>query len=149
MVKFAKFWWQSKKNTMMALAHTSKVLWKVVCTLYGFEENDFLRFIFFWFFTYYKSRNIRYLLRQIKVDVGSFPLLQDMYLYMQCKKIKVVMQNELICKTIKNTLLGASCTYTVSTIRFWHKVKTWLDQMFWQIYQKLMFRGFLSSGNLC
>ena len=34
-------------------------------------------------------------------------------------------------------------------IRFWHKVKTWLDQMFWQIYQKLMLSGFLSSGNLC
>ena len=26
---------------------------------------------------------------------------------------------------------------------------TWLDQMFWQIYQKLMLSGFLSSGNLC
>jgi hypothetical protein len=31
----------------------------------------------------------------------------------------------------------------------WDKVKTWLDQMFWQIYQKLMLTGFLSSGNLC
>ena len=40
------------------------------------------------------------------------------------------------------------CT-TGSTIRFWHKVKTWPDQMFWQIYQKLMLSGFLSSGNLC
>ena len=29
------------------------------------------------------------------------------------------------------------------------KVKTWLDPMFWQIYQKLMLSGFLSSGNLC
>ena len=28
-------------------------------------------------------------------------------------------------------------------------VKTWLDQMFWQIYQNLMLSGFLSSGNLC
>ena len=42
------------------------------------------------------------------------------------------------------------CDYfTGSTIRFWHKVKTWLDQMFWQMYQKLRFSGFLSSGNLC
>ena len=41
------------------------------------------------------------------------------------------------------------CCCTGSTIRFWHKVKTWLDQMFWQIYQKLMLNGFLSSGNLC
>ena len=39
--------------------------------------------------------------------------------------------------------------HTGSTIRNWHKVKTWLDQMFWQIYQKLMLSGFLSSGNLC
>ena len=38
---------------------------------------------------------------------------------------------------------------TGSTIRFWHKVKDWLDQMFWQIYQKLMLSGFLNSGNLC
>ena len=38
---------------------------------------------------------------------------------------------------------------TGSTIRNWHKVKTWLDHMFWQIYQKLMLSGFLSSGNLC
>ena len=38
---------------------------------------------------------------------------------------------------------------TGSTIRFWHKVKAWLDQMFWQMYQKLMLSGFLSSGNLC
>ena len=34
-------------------------------------------------------------------------------------------------------------------IRNWHKVKTWLDQMFWQIYQKLILTGFLRSGNLC
>ena len=39
--------------------------------------------------------------------------------------------------------------YTGSTIRNWHKVMTWLDQMLWQIYQKLMLIGFLSSGNLC
>ena len=38
---------------------------------------------------------------------------------------------------------------TGSTIGFWDKVKTWLDQIFWQIYQKLMLSGFLSSGNLC
>ena len=38
---------------------------------------------------------------------------------------------------------------TGSTIRNWKKVKTWLDQMFWQIYQKLMLSGFLSSGHLC
>ena len=38
---------------------------------------------------------------------------------------------------------------TGSTIRFWHKVKTWPDQMCWQIYQKLMLSGFLNSGNLC
>ena len=40
-------------------------------------------------------------------------------------------------------------SYTGSAIRNWHKVKTWLDQMFWQIYQQLMLSGFLSSGNLC
>ena len=40
-------------------------------------------------------------------------------------------------------------THTGSTIRFWHKVKDWLDQMFWQIYPKLMLSGFLNSGNLC
>ena len=34
-------------------------------------------------------------------------------------------------------------------IRFWHKLKTWLNQMFWQTYQKLMLSGFLSSWNLC
>ena len=38
---------------------------------------------------------------------------------------------------------------TGSTIRNWDKVKTCLDQMFWQIYQKLMISGFLSNGNLC
>ena len=38
---------------------------------------------------------------------------------------------------------------TGSTIRNWYKVKTWLDQIFWQIYQKLMSSGFLSSGSLC
>ena len=37
---------------------------------------------------------------------------------------------------------------TGSATRNWYKVKTWLDQMFWQIYQKLMLTGFLSSGNL-
>ena len=39
--------------------------------------------------------------------------------------------------------------HTGSAIRNWYKVKTWLDQMFWQFYQKLMLSGFLSSGNLC
>ena len=34
--------------------------------------------------------------------------------------------------------------YTGSTTRNWDKVKTRLDQMFWQ-----MLSGFLSSGNLC
>ena len=29
-------------------------------------------------------------------------------------------------------------TITGSTIRFWLKINTWLDQMFWQINQKLM-----------
>ena len=38
---------------------------------------------------------------------------------------------------------------TGSTIRNWDKVKTWLDQIFWQIYQKLMSSGFLSCGSLC
>ena len=38
---------------------------------------------------------------------------------------------------------------TESTIRNCDKVKTWLDQMFRQIYQKLRLSGFLSSGNLC
>ena len=50
-------------------------------------------------------------------------------------------------KSIKKTL--NTIWHTGSTIRFWHKVKTWLDQMFWKIYQKLMFSGFLSSWNLC
>ena len=47
-------------------------------------------------------------------------------------------------------------TYRVSHIvtiikadQNWHKVKICLGQMFWQIYQKLMFIAFLSSGNLC
>ena len=39
--------------------------------------------------------------------------------------------------------------FTGSTIRNWDKVKPWLDQIFWQIYQKLMSSGFLSSGSLC
>ena len=34
---------------------------------------------------------------------------------------------------------------TGSTIRNWYKVKTWLDQIFWQIYQKLMLSGFLTQ----
>ena len=38
---------------------------------------------------------------------------------------------------------------TGSTIRNCDKVNTWLDQMLWQIYQKLMLSGFLSNGNLC
>ena len=32
-----------------------------------------------------------------------------------------------------NILGNKLTTLTGSTIRFWHKVKTWLDQMFWQI----------------
>ena len=47
------------------------------------------------------------------------------------------------------SMIGNLGKITGSTIRNWHKVKTWLDQMFWQIYQKLMLSGFLSSGNLC
>ena len=46
----------------------------------------------------------------------------------------------------KETLFTVPCRltlYTGSTIRNWQKVKTCLDQMFWQIY--LMFSGFLSS----
>ena len=39
--------------------------------------------------------------------------------------------------------------HTGSTIWNWHKVKTWLDQMFRQIYQKMMRNGFFSSGYLC
>ena len=39
--------------------------------------------------------------------------------------------------------------YTGSAVRNWYKVKTWLNQMIWQIYQKLMLSGFLSSGILC
>ena len=38
--------------------------------------------------------------------------------------------------------------YTGSTIRNWDKVNTCVDQMFWQIYQKLKLSDFLSSGNL-
>ena len=45
--------------------------------------------------------------------------------------------------------LFINTAHTGSTIRNWHKVKTWLDQMLWQIYQKLMLSGFLSSENLC
>ena len=46
-------------------------------------------------------------------------------------------------------LVKSFSKYTGSAIRNWYNVKTWLDQMFWQIYQKLMLSGFLSSGNLC
>ena len=49
----------------------------------------------------------------------------------------------------ENSSLNSSLVSTGSTIRFWHKVKTWLDQMFWQICQKLMLSSFLSSGDLC
>ena len=51
----------------------------------------------------------------------------------------------------KSTCCGYHSMYlpTGSATRNWYKVKTWLDQMFWQIYQKLMLSGFLSSGNLC
>jgi hypothetical protein len=41
------------------------------------------------------------------------------------------------------------CQRTGSTIKNCDKVYTWLDQIFWQIYQKLILSGFLSSGNLC
>ena len=51
-------------------------------------------------------------------------------------------------KVLKN-FLYRQFLLTGSTIRNWHKVKTWFDQMFWQIYQKMMLSGFLSSGNLC
>ena len=34
-------------------------------------------------------------------------------------------------------------------IRIWYNVKICLDQGIWQIFQKLMFNGFLSRGNLC
>ena len=46
-------------------------------------------------------------------------------------------------------MLHAFTCCTGSTISFWHRVKTWFDHMIWQIYQKLMLSGFLSSGNLC
>ena len=49
----------------------------------------------------------------------------------------------------KHTDFETSISCTGSTIRNWQKVKTWLDQMLWQIYQKLSLSGFLSSGNLC
>ena len=52
-------------------------------------------------------------------------------------------------KCIWNPLYFERCFSTGSTIRNWDKVNTWLDQMFWQIYQKLMLSSFLSSGNLC
>ena len=38
---------------------------------------------------------------------------------------------------------------TGSTIWIWYKVKTCLDPMLWQICQKSIFSGVLSSGNLC
>ena len=44
---------------------------------------------------------------------------------------------------------GLSVICTGSAVRNWYKVKTWLDQMFWQILQKLMLSGFLSRGILC
>ena len=44
--------------------------------------------------------------------------------------------------------MHSSMSPTGSTIRNWYKVKTWLDQMLWQIYQKLMLSGFLSGGHL-
>ena len=40
----------------------------------------------------------------------------------------------------------ANKVHTGCTIRFWHKVKTSLEQMFWQIHQKLMLSGFLSRS---
>ena len=40
-------------------------------------------------------------------------------------------------------------SFTGSAVRNWYKIKTWLDQMIWQIYQKPMLSGFLSSGILC
>ena len=50
---------------------------------------------------------------------------------------------------LMHTINYSYFVHTGSTIRNWHKVKAWLDQMFWQINQKLMLSGFLSSGNLC
>ena len=50
--------------------------------------------------------------------------------------------------SLKNIEYKASII-TGSTIRNCDKVNTWLDQIFWQIYQKLILSGFLSSGNLC
>ena len=38
---------------------------------------------------------------------------------------------------------------TGCTIRIWHNVETCLVQSLWQIYQKLIFSGFLSRGHLC
>ena len=52
------------------------------------------------------------------------------------------------CILMMHTCKFVKIIDTGSTIRNWDKVKTWLDQMFWQIYQKLMLSGFLNSGNL-
>ena len=51
-----------------------------------------------------------------------------------------------MCRFLHQCQLGVG---RKSTIRNWHKVKTCLDQMFWQIYPKLIFSGFLTRGNLC
>ena len=60
--------------------------------------------------------------------------------------VKIELRGRKECHKIRNNEPTSS---TGSTIRNWYKVKTWLDQKFWEIYQKLMRSGFLSSGSLC
>ena len=51
------------------------------------------------------------------------------------------MSNQIVT-FFSNVLTFSGCTG--STIKNWDKVKTWLD-LIWQIYQKLMLSGFLST----
>ena len=72
---------------------------------------------------------------------------EPLLLFLQICVWKLVCQ--LHTSIFKSFSVWVTINTTGSTIRFWHKVKTWLYQMFWQICQKLMLSGFLSSGNLC
>ena len=67
------------------------------------------------------------------------------------KAMKHIPRDRLIHRKcfLTSLILLASWCSTGSTIRNCDKVKTWLNKIFWQIYQNLMLSGFLSSGNLC
>ena len=67
----------------------------------------------------------------------------------QTIRFQIMYLSHILSAVIQWKYIITKFLFTGSTIRNWHKVKTWLDQMFWQIYQKLMLSGFLSSWNLC